>query len=164
MLQNYVISLCCLFVQLSKFIGSHCQPFLYSNPARCAQGESAHNRYHRIPLWPTKRHIQVNLLFIFNVLVWCCSSSTALNQTSQFVQFSQVLKFLFTSWILVLHQDGGCRGSAVRKAEVDPLLWKRHLHHVPGSTQWIWPSSRRVWQWGKTSTYQQREPKVLLTT
>lgn len=52
-----------------------------------------------------------------------------------------------SSW----HQDGGCRGSEVRKEEVDSLLWECHLHHVSCGSEWVRPGPGGVGQWGKHS-------------
>lgn len=47
-------------------------------------------------------------------------------------------------------QDGGRWRSEVREEEMDPLLWERHLYHVSGGAQRVWPGSGRVRQWGET--------------
>lgn len=58
------------------------------------------------------------------------------------------LKFSL-SWMLLPWQDGGCRRSEVGEEDVDPLLWERHVHHVPGSAQRVRPSVGGIGQRGE---------------
>lgn len=51
---------------------------------------------------------------------------------------------IYIKLVSVSVQDGGCRGSAHREEEMDPLFWKYHFHNFLGSHQWIWPSS--LWE------------------
>lgn len=47
-----------------------------------------------------------------------------------------------------IEQNGGCWWPAIWTTEMDSLLWECHLHHFLGCSEWIWPGSGWVWQWG----------------
>lgn len=56
---------------------------------------------------------------------------------------------LYTSFLLLLvFQDGGCRGAAFRKTEMDPLFWKCHLHNLLSRFKRIRSDSVWIWKWG----------------